>query len=248
VPLPTTPLLEIAVQDVESGHVAREHGADRFELCQALGVGGLTPSRGLMEHAATLGVPFRPLIRPRAGGFQYTDAEVAVMARDVEIALDCGAAGVVVGALSETGLDTATLRTLVAAAAGAPVIVHRCVDVLLGAWGAEPSEVVGQLLDLGVVGVLSSGGAARAVEGTDVIADMVAAGAGALEVIAGGGVQPGDMQQLAASGAHAVHLSAGAPAEAGPAGPGGGQDEFTTTTATGVIAARTGLDARGSLN
>src|SRR5690625_5710164 len=77
VPLPTTPLLEIAVQDVESGHVAREHGADRFELCQALGVGGLTPSRGLMEHAATLGVPFRPLIRPRAGGFQYTDAEVA---------------------------------------------------------------------------------------------------------------------------------------------------------------------------
>src|SRR5690625_6504278 len=90
VPLPASPLLEIAVQDVESGRVAREHGADGFELCQALGVGGLTPSRGLMEYAARLAVPFRPLIRPRAGGFRYTDAEIAVMVRDVEIALECG--------------------------------------------------------------------------------------------------------------------------------------------------------------
>lgn len=242
-PLPASPLLEIAVQDVESGRVAREHGADRFELCQALGVGGLTPSRGLMEHVASLGVPFRPLIRPRAGGFRYTEDEVAVMVRDVQIALECGAAGVVVGALTDSGLDTTALAAMVRAAAGMPVIVHRCVDVLLGAWGADPDGVAGQLVDLGVAGVLTSGGASRAVEGTDVIAALARAGSGELEIIAGGAVQPEHVPSLAGAGAHAVHLSAGGPVVAGPAGPGGGEDEFTTTTATGVTAARTALDA-----
>src|SRR5699024_11253961 len=122
-----------------------------------------------MEHVDSLGVPSRQLIRPRAGGFRYTEDEVAVMVRDVEIALECGAAGVVVGALTDTGLDTATLEALVRAAAGAPVIVHRCIDVLLGAWGADPDEVAGRLFDLGVAGVLASGGGSRPVAGTHLI-------------------------------------------------------------------------------
>ncbi|MFC7925528.1 copper homeostasis protein CutC, partial [Microbacterium laevaniformans] len=44
-----TVALEIAVQDVAGARAAIDAGADRLELCQALAVGGLTPSIALVE-------------------------------------------------------------------------------------------------------------------------------------------------------------------------------------------------------
>ncbi|WP_268236938.1 copper homeostasis protein CutC [Agromyces bauzanensis] len=38
--------VEIAVQDVAGVRIALEAGAARVELCQALALGGLTPSAG----------------------------------------------------------------------------------------------------------------------------------------------------------------------------------------------------------
>jgi copper homeostasis protein len=46
-----TVALEIAVQDAAGARAAIAAGADRLELCQALGVGGLTPSIALVETA-----------------------------------------------------------------------------------------------------------------------------------------------------------------------------------------------------
>lgn len=236
--------LEIAVQDAEGARMAAEGGADRLELCQALVLGGLTPSRGLMEQAGATGVPFHPLIRLRAGGFEYTRAEVAVMVRDIETAVQCGAAGVVIGALQGAALDQTTLRTLAGAAEGKAVIIHRCVDVLLSN-GLAPAQVADQVLTAGGTGVLTSGGALRAIDGLGTITALAAAGGQDLQVIAGGAVQPEDVLALAATGAHAVHLSARRQITAGPSGPGGGAEDFMATDPAGVQAARSAVDALG---
>ena len=46
--------IEIAVQDAAGARIARQEGADRVELCVALGAtGGLTPSVGLVRACAT---------------------------------------------------------------------------------------------------------------------------------------------------------------------------------------------------
>ena len=45
-----TAALEIAVQDAAGAHAAIAAGADRLELCQALAVGGLTPSIALIAR------------------------------------------------------------------------------------------------------------------------------------------------------------------------------------------------------
>jgi copper homeostasis protein len=69
--------------------------------------------------------------------------------------------------------------------------------------------------------VLSSGGEARSIDGVRRLAAMVEHTAGAVQVMAGGGVRPVDIGALIAAGVDAVHLSASR-AVAGDGGPGGG--------------------------
>ena len=87
-------MIEIAVQDVEGARIAHAQGADRIELCSALGVGGLTPSLALTEASARVGIPVHVLVRPRPGDFVYNDDERAIIERDVRLAIRAGAAGV----------------------------------------------------------------------------------------------------------------------------------------------------------
>ncbi|GAB3190020.1 copper homeostasis protein CutC [Nesterenkonia suensis] len=235
--------LEIAVQDVDGIQVARDHGADRAELCQALVTGGLTPTPGMIRRAVELDLPARPLIRPRAGGYQYPAAEVAAMRHDVHLLREAGADGVIVGALDDDGLDHPTLRRLIEDADGLPVVIHRCVDVLLAAGLTTPQDLIEELVDLGISGVLTSGGATTAPQGASVIGQLVQASAGRVEIIAGGGVRAEHVADLAAAGADVVHLSAGAAVTHGSPGPGGGEGTYTTTDATLVRAARAAVDA-----
>lgn len=227
-------LVEIAVQDSDGAEVAYRGGADRVELCCALSVGGLTPSAGTVAATAAVGLPVHALIRPRAGGFVYAGPEVALTCDDTARAIALGAAGVVIGALTaENAVDVAAVGRFVATAGGGAVTFHRAFDVV-----ADPAVALEQLIDLGITRVLTSGGAARAVEGLDRLAALVEQAAGRIEIQAGGGVRIEDIPTLARIGVDAVHLSARGSAWAGPAGPGGGTDDaYDVTDPVGVDAA-----------
>ena len=149
-------------------------------------------------------VGIHPLIRCRAGGFVYDADELDVHLRDVRALVRAGASGVVVGALTLAGeVDAGAVSRLVDAADGAEVTFHRAVDVL-----ADPSAAVEVLCGLGVTRVLTSGGAARSIDGVARLARMVEVAAGRLQVMAGGGVRAVDVAALLAAGVDAVHLSA----------------------------------------
>jgi copper homeostasis protein len=191
------------VDDVLGLAEAVAGGADRVELCAALGLGGLTPAPGLMEVAVGCGVPVMAMIRPRAGDFVYGAAEVAVMKADIAAARRAGLAGVVLGASLRDGrLDEAVLRELVAEAGGLDLTLHRAVDLAPDA--AEAVEVAARL---GFRRVLSSGGARVAAEGTGRLAEMIAAARGRLEVMPGSGVSVESWPALAGLGVREVHAS-----------------------------------------
>ena len=237
-----TPALEIAVQDVAGAMIARDAGADRVELCAALGAtGGLTPSPGLIHGAAAVGIDVHVLVRTRPGGFVYDDAELDVLVADVQAAVRFGAAGVVVGALRPDGsLDLAGTRRLVEAARAAEQAIGRAVDVTfhraLDA-AADPVTALAELGGLGVDRVLTSGGAARAGDGVAVLAALVAADTG-VQVMAGGGVTVDAVPVILATGVHAVHLSAKATIpDPGAAGPGGGTASTLEVTDPDLVAA-----------
>lgn len=115
---PTTHLQQVCVDTPQGLAAAVANGADRIELCSALSVGGLTPSRGLMQQAARLAAPFKTpvvaMVRPRAGDFVFTEKEVNVMVADIRAAWEAGLAGVVVGVSRPDGaLDEGALAALV---------------------------------------------------------------------------------------------------------------------------------------
>src|SRR5439155_121955 len=79
-------------------------GADRIELCENLAVGVVTPGAGAIAVACRrLAIPVHVLVRPRGGDFLYSTAEFEAMRRDVEVAREAGAAGVVLGLLDDRG-------------------------------------------------------------------------------------------------------------------------------------------------
>lgn len=214
--------VELAVQDARGAEIARALGADRIELCSALALGGLTPSRGLIERAIEVGPPVHVLIRPRAGGFVYTRQEVETILADIRHAREAGAAGVVVGALTPAGApDLEVLERCVAvargcvatqgyaaapegaAAAGIEVTFHRAIDV-----SADIRRSAELLRGRGVHRILTSGGAATAFAGREVLADLVKTCGNEVEVQAGAGITPSNVRAVAATGAAAVHFSA----------------------------------------
>lgn len=194
-------ILEICV-DTNAGLVtAKAGGADRVELCSALGLGGLTPSYGFMRAA---GADVLAMIRPRAGGFIWSSTEAEAMIAEIGMARELGLRGVVIGAMDAAGqLDIMVLRRLVTAAQGMDITLNRVVDLL-----DDPVKAVEIAADLGIKRILTSGGALRAIDGIDVLAKMVTAARGRVSIMAGAGLRVDHIAPLAAVGINEFHASA----------------------------------------
>ena len=198
---------------LESALIAQDCGVDRVEFCADLGSGGITPSAGLIELAVErLRLPLHVMIRPRRGDFLYSEIEFEIMQRDIDLAKESGAAGVVFGVLqADGGVDAARTGALMARARPLHVTFHRAFDM-----SRDPRAALSALLDLGVDTLLTSGQAATAEAGIPLIAELVARAAGRIEVMPGAGINPGNIGRIAeGTGARTFHFSARA-AVAGP--------------------------------
>lgn len=164
-------LLEICVDSLASARAAIAGGADRLELCSALAVGGLTPYAALLcQIRSDSAIPVRCLMRPRAGDFLYTADEVELMCAQIGELRQAGASGFVIGALTPDGeLDLPAMRRLVQACGGAPVTLHRAIDV-----SRDPAVTYREAAALGIDTVLTSGCAANCLAGRETIGRLLA--------------------------------------------------------------------------
>ena len=199
------PPLEICIDTPQGLRAAAAGGADRVELCSALGLGGLTPGPGMVAAGVASGLPCHAMIRPRAGDFTLRDGDLPAMLADVAAVRAAGLAGVVIGvALRNGALDAEALGALVAAAGAMQVTLHRVFDLT-----PDPFAALDTATGLGIARILTSGQAATAPEGAAMLSRLVAHAAGRIEVMAGGGVTAEAAPALLATGVDALHASCG---------------------------------------
>jgi copper homeostasis protein len=202
----TTILIEACVDSVAGAIAAEQGGAQRVELCAGLMEGGLTPSAATIELARQrTRISLHVMIRPHGGDFCYTPLELEVMLHDISVAKSLGADGVVMGVLDGDGsVDSRRMATLIAAARPMSVTFHRAFDMV-----ADPLIALRCLIDLGVERVLTSGLEATAVEGTEIIAQLVAQAGERIIVMAGSGITERNIARVVRmTGVHEVHISA----------------------------------------
>jgi copper homeostasis protein len=184
---------------------AQRGGADRVELNSCLMFGGLTPSIGELIAARRLSsLPILTMVRPRQAGFCYTEAEYATALADAEQLLSHGSDGLVFGFLDADGnLDAKRTRELARIAGSKTKVFHRAIDVC-----ADWKKLLGQLIDIGIDRVLTSGQAPDVYYGVDVVREMMDFAQGAIQIMPGAGVNLKNVDRIVeATGCDQIHVA-----------------------------------------
>ncbi len=204
-------ICEVCIESVDGALAAERGGADRLELCGELALGGISPSVGLLRQVvAATSLPVMVMVRPRAGGFCYTPAEIEMMAAEISFLQDDSVAGVVFGVLDRDGrINVKACKRLVDLARPMSVTFHRAFD-----WTRDASEATDTLMDIGVDRILSSGQQPTAEQGSDLLQTIARQAGDALTIMPGSGVNEANVRQLIETvRTTEIHFSAGVLAE-----------------------------------
>jgi copper homeostasis protein len=193
---PNKPLtFESCVETLEDALTAEKRGAGRIELCSALDQDGLTPSQELTRFCVqNLHIPIRAMVRPRAGGFVYTESEIRQMEAEIEFFKQAGVEGVVFGLLTDKGLiDIENIRRLAKLAYPLKVTFHKAIDY--------STDILTSFQELnqieGISSVLTSGGMDTAWNGRFILKEMHDLPDRHITIIAAGKVLPENRTRIA---------------------------------------------------
>ncbi len=196
-------LKEACVGNYLEAKRAYELGADRIELCDNLKEGGTTPSAGTILLAKeTLDLIVNVIIRPRGGNFVFTEEEVRIMEKDIEVCKNLKADGVVIGALTEDNqIDEITVKRLVKKAGDLSISFHMAFDEI-----EDKKKALDKLVELGIDRVLTKGGQGTALDNKEVLKELVEYANDRIIIMPGGGVTKDNYIKLVKDiGAKEVH-------------------------------------------
>ena len=184
---------EACVESFEKALEAQNNGADRIELCENLSVGGTTPSYGTVKICLEkLNIPIFPMIRARGGNFVYSKDEIEIMKEDIKVFKDLGVKGLVLGCLtSDNKIDLELTKTLVNLAYPMEITFHKAIDEI-----SNPLDYIEDLVNIGIKRILTSGGKATALEGKDLINEMIKKTNGRLKIVVAGKVTKENLNDL----------------------------------------------------
>ncbi|WZL90464.1 copper homeostasis protein CutC [Salinimicrobium sp. 3283s] len=194
---------EACVENLQQAIIAEKQGADRLELCTDLEMDGLTPSNDLIlkikEH---IKIPVHVMIRPRAGNFVYSVQKIDEMKASIAFCKLVGVEGVVFGILNnDNTLNLDKLRELTDYSQPLKVVIHKAIDDT-----PNPLQACKELADInGVTTILSSGGEITALEGMEVLREMIKISS-EIEIMPAGKITKSNVHELhELIGARAYH-------------------------------------------
>ncbi len=204
-------IIEACVNSVESVLAAEKGGADRVELCDNMYEGGTTPSAASIMLAKKLSnIQIGVIIRPRGGDFCYSQVEFEVMKQDIIAAKELGADVVVIGILNPDGtVDTERSKELVGVARPMGVAFHRAFDM-----SSDPFDSLEKLIAIGVDRILTAGCKNKAIEGKELLKQLVEKAGDRIEIMPGSGMTEENIEEMIRyTGAGQFHVSCRGPIE-----------------------------------
>ncbi|XP_044006074.1 copper homeostasis protein cutC homolog [Aphidius gifuensis] len=180
-------VLEICIDSIESVKNAVNGGANRLEICSSLSEGGLTPTLGLINFTKQYtNIPIYSMIRIRSGNFNYTQEEIDAMIYDLKL------------------LKNHNVDGFVFAARPKPVTFHRAFDEV-----DEPFIALNEIINLGFERILTSGKKNTAIEGIELIKQLVEKADDKIIIMPGSGITCDNISLIKNStGAKEFHASA----------------------------------------
>ena len=199
-------LVEVVAYNLQSVTSAVNGGADRIELCVSPEDGGTTPSYGIIEQARKLcPLDLFVMIRPRSGDFLYAIHEFNAMKSDIAQCKLLGVDGVVFGILKADGtVDKQRCKELIELSRPLKVTCHRAFDMT-----PDPFQALEDCIELGFDRILTSGHKAKAIDGADLIGELIQQAAGRISIMPGAGITETNVLSLVKkTNAFEIHLSA----------------------------------------
>ena len=177
-------MLEIIGMCVEDAKAIEFCGGNRIELVSALTEGGLTPGYATIEKVVnSVKIPVNVMVRNHAKSFTYSDYDIEVMKKDIEIIKSLGANGIVLGMLDKfNNIDEENLKELLDIAEGLDVTFHKAIDET----NVKESIKVLNKYDK-ITNILTSGGLGNIADNTDNIKYMLN-NSNNINILLGGGL------------------------------------------------------------
>ena len=188
--------IEVCASSVQDCIVAQNEGADRIELISASYLGGLTPTTTVLDMAIENGVkiPIMAMIRPRGGGFCYSEIEKEQMFREARELLKHGAKGIVFGFLNEDRkIEWDETRKMIELCKSyeAESVFHRAFDC-----SDEPEYNIQRLVELGCTRILTSGLGANVEKGAELLKLLQEKFGDRIEILAGAGISTENIESI----------------------------------------------------
>lgn len=188
-------VLENCSNSVQSSIEAQKGGAIRVELCDNLAEGGTTPSLSQIQLTReNIDIQLNVIIRPRGGDFFYSDLEFESMKQDIH---HCGKSkcdGVVIGILNADGtvdIERNKILVNIAREYNMSVTFHRAFDRC-----ADLFKSLEDIINLGCDRILTSGGRKTALEGKEVIKELIKQANGRIIIMPGSGINENNIAEL----------------------------------------------------
>jgi len=202
--------IEICCGGLDDVVASADGGAHRVELNSALELGGLTPSIGTLRLALEkTSLEIIAMLRPRGGGFWYSDEEFETMLIDLDLLLESGAHGIAFGILTRSGeLDDERCKIIfdrMDKCGGREAVFHMAYDEAT----TEAFEMLSRLESLGFARLLTKGRAETAMLGAESLKkyiDFTVTKGMKLEILPGGSIRPSNACEIVTkTGAAQLH-------------------------------------------
>jgi copper homeostasis protein len=181
--------IELCVSTMEAITLAKDLKIDRVEVCQNLESGGVTPSATLVQLAIDSGLKTHVLIRPRIGGFIYSQDELELIEKEISYFASIGVDGIVIGALlSDHRINYKFIESIRKDYPNLDMTFHKAFDDTPD-WKAS----IDVLAESGVNRILSSGCASNVIKGMTTLKSMIEYAHGKIEILPGGGLNENNM-------------------------------------------------------